>query len=106
MTGKNDPSYKQVISSRGRLYSSNPFRFCSSVLVGVEFVVLCAIINCLGYNQIGIPINLEHDGCLCLIDVSQGPFDIDKFNADFSKILYETTSISNMKLEIKMLDFL
>lgn len=66
---------------------------------------MCVIITTLGVNKLGIPIN-EHDGCLCLIDVSQGPFDIDKFNADFSKILYETTSISNMKLEIKMLDFL
>lgn len=99
------PKREQVEVKGSRGYSSNPFRFCSSVLVGVEMLILCGIVRTLSQHRIGLPINLEHDGCLCLIDISKGPLDIDRMNSHFSKILYEATSISNMKLEVKHLDF-
>lgn len=73
-----DRKKDQVVIRGGRGYSSNPFRFCSSILVGVELIVLCGIINTLSSEELGIPVSLEHDGCLCLIDVSEGPLDMGK----------------------------
>ena len=89
----------------GKTYTGNSFRLCSSILVGVEQLMLCGLATVLFQNQLGVPLCFEHDGCLCLIDESRGEIDLSLLNQRFSELLLERAGIANLKLEIKSLEF-
>lgn len=93
------------ISEIGHGITTSSIRCCSFILVSIEFISLLGIIKALSVGQYGLPVILEHDGCLCLVDERNGPFDVELANQTFQQILKDSTNLSLMEIELKSLDF-
>jgi hypothetical protein len=91
---------KETVETDKGVYTPQIIRCCSSVLVGVEHLLLILLVQT--HNKgFGIPISFEHDGCLSLVDLRDGDFDLHKFNQEFKIAVQNCAGFKMMETEFK-----
>jgi hypothetical protein len=98
-----DPSFNkdEKITAVGR--TNNSFRLCSSALVSIESYILLMMIQVFSEKGNVIPISLEHDGCLWLVNEREKPFDIQEYDEYLWSNFVKKVELQKMSLEVKTL---